>query len=215
MSNFSKIHFSVANHASVTGEHNLVPRLHAGSPENLAERYDDLPWQTPLTKGTLYASLDEIRRTLLHLMANGSPVTIPFLGTFTLTLGGDVHIENGHYQGHNVHVDGIRFTPDADFLRELRALSVDQDPLPLAPYVDDERLNAVLDGLFGDAADTASSAESRTSSTASSPSTASHAKAPATKPAIAAAQVNMYKNSLHFLPLCRVFVSLCPVNRDL
>ena len=164
MSNFSKIHFSVANHASVTGEHNLVPRLHAGSPENLAERYDDLPWQTLLTKGTLYASLDEIRRTLLHLMANGSPVTIPFLGTFTLTLGGDVQVENGHYQGHDVHVDGIRFTPDADFLRELRALSVHQNPLPLAPYVDDERLNAVLDGLFGEAAasDTASSAESRT-----------------------------------------------------
>ena len=101
-----------------------------------------------ISSGTMIAALYTLRDTLVEIMSNGTSVHLPGLGIFTLTLGGKVEVERGKYVGRDVHVDGLRFTPDEDLLAALRSMEVNQTPLPVRPYVDGRDLDAALAALF-------------------------------------------------------------------
>ena len=143
---FSKIHYTVANHTTPTGEKELVPRLKSGTQEEFISLFGD--HRGSFSAGTMVGALYAMRDALLEMMSNGSSIHLPALGTFTPTLGGKVEVHEGKYVGRDVHVDGIRFTPDEEFLADLRQLEVDQAPLPVRPYVDEEELERVLADLF-------------------------------------------------------------------
>lgn len=143
---FSKIHYTVANHTSPSGEKELVPRLKSGSPEEFMDHYDGKG--KCITPGTMVGCLYAMRDELVEMMRNGTPIHLPSLGTFTLSLGGRVEVKGGKYVGNDVHVDGIRFTPDEELLKDLGRLEVDTSPLPVRPYVDEDALDAALEKLF-------------------------------------------------------------------
>ncbi|MBR0265289.1 MAG: hypothetical protein IJQ60_15575 [Prevotella sp.] len=143
---FSKIHYTVANHTSPSGEQELVPRLKSGSPEEFMDHYHRQGQF--ITPGTMVGCLYAMRDALIDMMSNGTPIHLPSLGTFTLSLGGKVEVRDGKYVGSGVHVDGIRFTPDEELLQDLGRLEVEQTPLPVRPYVDDASVEAALATLF-------------------------------------------------------------------
>ena len=143
---FNKIHFTVANHTSPSGEKELVPRLKSGATEEFMKHYSEE--RHCFTRGTMTGCLYAMRDALLEMLSSGAPIHLPALGTFTLSLGGRVGVRGGKYVGNGVYVDGIRFTPDDELLADLRQLEVDQSPLPVRPYVDAQMLDAALDELF-------------------------------------------------------------------
>ena len=143
---YNKIQFTVANHTKPSGEKELVPRLKSGNAEELMDLYGDV--RQSITGGTMVAALYTLRDTLVEIMSSGSSIHLPGLGTFALTLGGRVEEQGGKYVGRDVHVDGLRFTPDESLLAELRSLEVDQTPLPVRPYVYSCDLDAALTDLF-------------------------------------------------------------------
>ena len=143
---YNKIQFTVANHTKPSGEKELVPRLKSGNAEELMDLYGDV--RQSITGGTMVAALYTLRDTLVEIMSSGSSIHLPGLGTFALTLGGRVEEQGGKYVGRDVHVDGLRFTPDESLLAELRSMEVDQTPLPVRPYVDSSDLDAALTDLF-------------------------------------------------------------------
>ena len=142
---FNKIHFTVANHRSPSGEKELVPRLKSGATEEFMDLYGE---GKVFSAGTMVGTLYAMRDQLVEMMATGTAIHLPALGTFTLTLGGKVEVQNGKYVGNGVHVDGIRFTPDEELLADLRRMEVDQTPLPVSPDVDEHDLDTALDALF-------------------------------------------------------------------
>lgn len=143
---FGKIHFTVANHTSPSGEKELVPRLKSGAVEEFMDHYDGEGHC--ITRGTMIGSLYAMRDALLEMMSGGASIHVPALGVFTLSLDGKVEVRDGKYVGKEVQVDGIRFTPDEELLSALRRLEVEQTPLPVRPYVDNQMLDAALDDLF-------------------------------------------------------------------
>lgn len=143
---FNKIHYTIANHTKPSGEKELVPRLKSGKVEEFMDLFGDA--HQCLTSGTMAAALYALRDTLVEKMGNGTSIHLPDFGTFTLTLGGRVEVQEGKYVGSDVHVAGIRFTPDEVLLDDLRQLKVEQAPLPVRPYVDAQDLEAALADLF-------------------------------------------------------------------
>lgn len=141
----NKIHFTVANHTSPSGKKELVPRLKSGTTEEFMDLYGD---GKVFSAGTMLGTLYTMRDLLVEMMGTGTPIHLPALGTFTLTLSGTVEVQNGKYVGHGVHVDGIRFTPDEELLADLRRMEVAQTPLPVRHYADEHELEAALAALF-------------------------------------------------------------------
>ena len=141
-----KIRFTIANHTQPSGEQVLVPRLKSGNIEEFIEKYN--ADQKPFSQGSMIGALYTMRDELVDMMSNGSAIHLPGLGTFTLTLGGGVEVQDGKYVGRDVHVDGIRFTPDEELLAELRRLKVDQEPLPMRPVVTQEQIDSAMADLF-------------------------------------------------------------------
>ena len=141
-----KIHYTVANHTSPSGEKELVPRLKSGAAEEFMDHYHSK--RQSITRGTMVGCLYAMRDALVEMMRNGTPIHLPSFGTFTLSLGGKVEMRGGRYVGNGVHVDGIRFTPDEALLKDLGRFEVDQSPLPVCPYVDEASLDDALETLF-------------------------------------------------------------------
>lgn len=143
---FKKIRYTIANHKQPSGEHVLVPRLKSGNIVEFMDKYN--VEQNPFTRGTMTGALYTMRDELVDMMGDGSAIHLPGLGTFTLTLGGGVVEQDGKYVGRDVHVDGIRFTPDENLLADLRRFKVDQDPLPMRSVITQEQIDAALGALF-------------------------------------------------------------------
>ena len=143
---FKKIRYTIANHTQPSGEHVLVPRLKSGNIVEFMDKYN--VERNPFTRGTMTGALYTMRDELVDMMGDGSAIHLPGLGTFTLTLGGGVVEQDGKYVGRDVHVDGIRFTPDENLLADLRRFKVDQDPLPMRSVITQEQIDAALGALF-------------------------------------------------------------------
>lgn len=129
--------------------HTFIPRLQTtGRPVNAVKFFEDCPWDNIVNKSLMQLCLGELRRLLLHEMCKGSAVTIPGIGTLTLTLHGDIEVRNGHYHGQNVRIDGLRFKPDRKLLSDIRAFEVDQTPIGRAHSASQIDIDAILADLF-------------------------------------------------------------------
>lgn len=125
------------------------PRLRgSGKPVDAAAYFRDTPWPTRLTEGDVILCLDEIRRLLLHELCNGSSVHLPGIGTLSLTLAGDIELRGADYHGRNVRVEGLRFTPAPQLLKDVRAFEVEQTPFGQAYFAEQVDIDGILDDLF-------------------------------------------------------------------
>lgn len=105
-----------------------------------------LPSVMPM--GELYSALDTMRRVMLHELEKGNAVTLPGIGTFRLSLKGDIEVKNGNYHGNDVRVDNLLFTPDHELLAEVRGFEVDQVPYGQAFHLEEDEINARFAELF-------------------------------------------------------------------
>jgi len=101
-----------------------------------------------LPKGELMAAVSLLQNVLLHELKDGNAVSLPGIGTFRLSLKGDVEVKDGHYHGRNVHVDGLQFRPDAEFLSKVRRFEVDQVPFGWEFRAEEPDIEARLAELF-------------------------------------------------------------------
>ncbi|MBQ9285715.1 MAG: hypothetical protein IJ209_05470 [Bacteroidaceae bacterium] len=101
-----------------------------------------------LPRGELLAALSTMHDVMVHALEKGNAVTLPFIGTFRLSLKGDIEVKDGYYHGRGVHVDGLQFTPDRELLSKVRGFGVEQVPFGQAFNIDDAEIESRLTGLF-------------------------------------------------------------------
>ena len=103
-----------------------------------------------LPKGELMAALSTIQNVMLHELERGNAVLLPGIGTFRLSLKGDIEVKDGNYHGLDVRVDGLQFRPAGDFLSKVRGFEVDQVPFGLEFRAESSDIEARLAELFAD-----------------------------------------------------------------
>ena len=101
-----------------------------------------------LPKGELLAALGAMQRVMLHEFEQGNAVTLPGIGTFRLTLKGEIEVKDGNYHGKDIRVDNMNFRPDRDLLKKIRSLKVNQVPYGYAFQTEEAELEARLTELF-------------------------------------------------------------------
>lgn len=146
------IQFTIAKRKSLPAEGEekwtLCPRLYSRQTIDAVEFQRKAPWGTLLSYDALGYALGEARRIMLHEMADGKAVTLPGIGTFRLSLKGEIEIQNGVMHGRDVHVDGIIFQPDREFCDKVRRMKVMQEPMGFAVSSDAVDVDEVLTELF-------------------------------------------------------------------
>ena len=103
---------------------------------------------TVLPKSELLAALDTIQRVMIHELEQGNAVTLPGIGTFRVTVKGDIEVKGGSYHGKNVRVDGLNFRPDRELLKKVQGFEVSQVPLGQAIQAEGTDIEARLAELF-------------------------------------------------------------------
>lgn len=101
-----------------------------------------------IPKGEMMAALGTMQQVLLHELEKGNAVTLPGIGTFRLSLKGDIEVKDGHYRGRNVRVDGVQFRPDRELLSQVRSFEVEQVPFGLEFHTEETEVEARLAELF-------------------------------------------------------------------
>ena len=148
------IHFTISRRATLQSEKSaarevLVPRLQSAQPCNVVDYIDNSLWPSKLNGGDLAHSLAEIQSIMLHELADGSPVTLPGIGTFQVSIKGKIDTDkNGGVMGCDVHVEGLRFTPDKGLMKKVRAMQVEQHPDASLIIADKEETERILCELF-------------------------------------------------------------------
>lgn len=133
----------------------LRPQIQKGRTVDAVE-FQDGPFRLPSLqpKGELLSALDTLRRVMLHEMEKGNAVCLPGIGTFRLSLKGDITIKNGNdvnfYHGSNVRVSDILFEPDRELLQEARGFEVNQVPYGMAFNIKNEEVEQRLAALFAE-----------------------------------------------------------------
>ncbi|MBP3842223.1 MAG: hypothetical protein J6E29_01120 [Prevotella sp.] len=108
----------------------------------------DSAFLSSLSAGTLLGALNDFQRILLHEFEKGKAVHLPFIGTFTPSLKGEIRETEDGYLGRNVHVDGILFQPDRELLDATKKIKVDQKPYIQAIHTDRHDVDQRLTELF-------------------------------------------------------------------
>ena len=107
-----------------------------------------------VSEGELVAALGVMQRVMLHELEKGNAVTLPFIGTFRLSLKGEIEIKDTsdgkgrYYHGHNVHVDNLQFRPDPELLSKVRRFKVEQAPYGMAFHAEEDEIEAHFTELF-------------------------------------------------------------------
>jgi nucleoid DNA-binding protein len=128
---------------------NLRPQLECPTTVDAVDfQSSSLRLPSVMPKGELQAALSTMQRVLLHELEQGNAVTLPGIGTFRLTLKGDIEVKDGNYHGKDVHVDGINFRPDNEFLKTIRGFKVEQVPFGQAFQTGETEVEACLAELF-------------------------------------------------------------------
>ncbi len=131
-----------------TNERILRPRLKQVETVDVVEFQKRVPWGTAMTASNLIFALGELQRIMLHEFKLGNAVTLPGIGTFRLSLKGEVETVNGNFHGRNVRVDGLLFKADRELTKAVEAIPVDQVPLGQIVTADDEKVEELLTELF-------------------------------------------------------------------
>lgn len=155
------IRFTIAKRGLLSAETEETPNADAQFLRSLRPRLEQRPtvdavefqngsFRLPsvMPEGELRAALNTLQRVMLHEMEKGNAVTLPGIGTFRLSLKGEIEVKEGYYHGRDVHVDDILFTPDRELLSKARRFEVDQEPFGMAFHVEDEEIDARFTALF-------------------------------------------------------------------
>lgn len=127
----------------------LRPRLeHRKTVDAVEFQSDEFRLPTLMQKGELMSALDVLTRVMVHEMKLGNAVKLPGLGTFRLSLKGEIEVKQGNYHGKDVHVDGLLFEPDRKLLDEVCDIEVDQVPVGNMFRTEDTEVEQRLEALF-------------------------------------------------------------------
>ncbi len=126
----------------------LYPRLRSRETVDVVDFQKNAPWGTAMTPSNLIFALGELQRIMLHELREGKAVTLPGIGTFRLSLRGDIEIREGCYHGRNVRVDGLIFQPDRELRDAVSRFAVNQTPYGTAIQADRNQVEEVFSTLF-------------------------------------------------------------------
>ena len=96
----------------------------------------------------LHSALGLLQRVMLHEMEKGNAVSLPGIGTFRLSLKGEIEVKDGNYHGRDVHVAGINFQPDRELLSKVQNFEVCQVPYGQAFHTEEDDIEQRLTTLF-------------------------------------------------------------------
>jgi len=148
------IRFTIAKRAATPaeeGEIRLQPRLEKRPTVDVTDfQRSSFRLSSSLPDGELFHAIDDIRRIMLHEMEKGNAVSLPGIGTFRLSLKGDIEESDGYYHGRDVRVGGINFQPDAGLLSDVQRFEVDQAPFGQAFDTVADDVEQRLTALFAD-----------------------------------------------------------------
>jgi len=105
-----------------------------------------LPSTVP--RGELTSALSVIQEVMVHELEKGNAVTLPYIGTFRLSLKGGIEVKNGYYHGRDVRVDDLLFRPNSELLGKVRSIKVNQVPYGQAFHIEDDDMEERLTALF-------------------------------------------------------------------
>ncbi len=148
------IRFTIAKRAATPaegGEIRLQPRLEK-RPTIDAVRFQRSEFRVSsiISSGELEHALCDLQRVMLHEMEKGNAVNLPGIGTFRLSLKGEVEVKDGYYHGRDVHVAGINFQPDRELLSKVQKFEVCQVPYGQAFHTEEDDINERFTALFAD-----------------------------------------------------------------
>ena len=136
----------------------LRPRLVHHPTVDVVAFQDERHWGSLLRGGDIAHALNEVRRILLHELEKGNAVSLPGIGTFRLSLKGEIEVRESssdgesspvsYYHGRNVRVDDILFQPDRELRQEVRRFTVSQVPYGQAIEARNEDVEQKLTELF-------------------------------------------------------------------
>ncbi|MBQ7496169.1 MAG: hypothetical protein IJT75_10570 [Bacteroidaceae bacterium] len=148
------IRFTIAKRGTVPAEGadiRLQPRLEKCPTVDVTDfQRSSFRLSSSLSAGEYLHALDDLQRVMLHEMEKGSAVSLPGIGTFRLSLKGEVEVRDGNYHGRDVRVGGINFQPDRELLSKALKFKVDQVPCGQAFDTDDDDIDQRLTTLFAD-----------------------------------------------------------------
>ena len=101
-----------------------------------------------LSRGELTSALSVIQEVMVHELEKGNAVSLPYIGTFRLSLKGGIEVKNGHYHGRDVRVDDLLFRPNSELLGKVRSIKVNQVPYGQAFHIEDDDMEERLTALF-------------------------------------------------------------------
>ena len=126
----------------------LQPRLEQRQTVDVVRFQDERHWGSVLRGGDLAHALSAIRDIMMHEMREGNAVSLPGIGTFRLSLKGQVEVRDGKYHGREVRVDDILFQPERELREEMRRFKVIQVPYGAAIEAQEEDVETLLGELF-------------------------------------------------------------------
>lgn len=137
------------NGSSTTDLRKLRPQAECPKTIDIVEHQSgDLRMPSIIPKGELLAALDMVERVMMHELEQGNAVSLPGIGTFRLSLKGEIEVKDGYYHGKNVHVDGLMFRPDRNLLKKIQGFEVNQVPVGHEFQPEESAIEARLDSLF-------------------------------------------------------------------
>ena len=146
------IRFTIAKRAATAAEEGdirLRPRLEQRPTIDVVDfQKSQYRFLSPISSGELAHAFYEAQRVMLHEMEKGNAVHLPGIGTFRLSLKGDIEVREGDYHGKDVHVAGIIFQPDRDLLQRVRNFKVSQVPYGQAFHVEEADIERSFTALF-------------------------------------------------------------------
>ncbi|MBP5771343.1 MAG: hypothetical protein J6W75_08275 [Bacteroidaceae bacterium] len=148
------IRFTIAKRGTTPSEKGnirLQPRLEKRPTIDVVDfQRSEFRLRSSLPSGELEHALDDLQRVMLHEMEKGNAVNLPGIGTFRLSLKGEVEMKDGHYHGRDVRVGGINFQPDRELLSKALRFEVSQEPYGQAFDTEDNDINQRLTALFAE-----------------------------------------------------------------
>ena len=148
------IRFTIAKRAAMPaedGEIRLQPRLEKHSTINAIDfQRSGSRLSSSLPAGELEHALNDLQRVMLHEMEKGNAVKLPGIGTFRLSIKGNIEVQDGSFHGHDVHVSGINFQPDRELLSKALKFKVDPEPYGQVFDTEEADINQRLTTLFAD-----------------------------------------------------------------
>ena len=148
------IRFTIAKRGATPaedGEIRLQPRMEKRTTINVADfQRSEFRLNSSLPAGELEHALGDLQRVMLHEMEKGNAVNLPGIGTFRLSLKGEVEIKDGYYHGRDVRVAGINFQPDRELLSHVLRFEIDQDPYGQVFDTEESDIDQRLTALFAD-----------------------------------------------------------------